>query len=291
MRLTPIQFLVKSHADKLLYFRDAGPLASKRLDVPAAAEVLDFSKGCHPGPTANSFRIDPTSGPSSSWNIQACQVFAHDFRAARYPGTEGRAVMDASYEFYQLLPAFISHHAVASGFSDTQSYERFHELLSKRIRRHRVSYSFNHIYVDGCCGLNISKLGESRLKIANEVQDLREFLPVIRTLAEEDGMSSDERDEEDDRSLHSTRPFWRHSAVTDWLHSLDSIGSVAVHNPTRYQVRRQSSSKVDTESRVVRRLPVNFYDWSFLDNLDGSQYSDLDPKPAIVLELSDSLRR
>jgi hypothetical protein len=199
--------------------------------------------------------------------------------------------MDVSYEFHQLLPAFISHHAAASGFFDTQSYERFHEFLSKRIRRHRVGYHFGHVYVYGYCGLNVSKLGESRLKIANEVQDLREFLPVIRTLAEEDGMSSDERDEGNDRCLHSTRPFWRHSTVTGWLHSLDSIGSVAVHNPARYEVKRQPSTKVDMESRVVRGLPVNFYDWSFLDNLDGSQYSDLDPKPAIALELSDSLRR
>lgn len=282
------QLLVRSHADKLLYPRSPGPLAARRLDIPAAIEVLDFSTGCHPGPTINSFRIDPTSGPNSPWNIQACQVFAQDF-CAQYPHAEGRDFMEASYEFHKLLPDIISHHAVASGFSDIQNYERFHEILSKRIRRHRVGYPFS--CVNEHRELILSQLAESRLKITNEVQDLRGFLPVIRRLAEEDGMSSDEWDEGGDRRLHSTRPFWRHPAVTDWLHSIDSVGSTTVHSPARYEVKRQLSSKVDIESRVVKGLPVNFYDWNYLAGLDRSQYLDLDPKPAIALELNDSLLR
>ena len=124
----------------------------------------------------------------------------------------------------------------------------------------------------------------------NEVQDLRGFLSVIRLLAEEDGMSSDERDEGEGRCLRSTRPFWRHSSITDWLHGLDSIGSESGHNTTRYEVRRRSSSEVDVESRVVKGLPVNFYDWDYLNSLDRSQYSTLDPKPAIALELNHSHR-
>ena len=288
MWLTPIQYLVKYHADKLLYSRDAGPLASRRLNVPTAIEVLDFSKGCHPGPTIDSFRIDPASGPGSSWNMRVCQVFAQDFCAAQYPGAGGRATVDALYEFHQLLPTFISHHAVASGFPDVESYERFHEHLSKRIRRHRVCYPFD--YVDEDCELSVPymQLAESRLKIVNELQGLREFLPVIRRLAEEDGMSSDERD---GGELHSTRPFWRHSSVTNWLHSLDSIGSETVHNSVRCEVRRRSSSKVDMESHVVKGLPANFYDWNYLNSLDRSQYLDLDPGPVMALELNDSLWR
>ena len=223
--------------------------------------------------------------------MQACQVFAQDFCAAQYTDAEGGAFVDASYEFHRLIPALISHHAVASGFSDTQSYERFHEFLSKRIRRHRVGCSFYHTHVNEFCELSVYQLGESRLNIVNEVQDLREFLPFIRHLVEEDGMSSDERDEGDGRCFLSTRPFWRHSSVTDWLHSLDSIGSAVVHNTARYEVRRRSSSKVDTGSRAVKGLPVNFYDRNYLENLDGPQYLDLDPKPAIALKLSDPLWR
>lgn len=125
----------------------------------------------------------------------------------------------------------------------------------------------------------------------NEAQDLREFLPIIRRLAEEDGMSSDERDVDDDRCLHSTRPFWRNSSITDWLESLDSIGSRSVNTVVRYQVLRRRSSKVDVGSQVVKGLPINFYDVNYLNTLDRSQYLDLDPKPAVSLGFNSSVRR
>ena len=137
--LTLVQSAVKSHATKLLYPRDTGPLAPLKLNIPVAAEVLDFGKGSHIGPTIGNFRVDPTSAPSSAWNLRACQVFAQDFFAARYPEAEGKTVMDVSYEFYQLVPDFISHHATASGFADVPSYQGFHESLTKHLRRHRVS--------------------------------------------------------------------------------------------------------------------------------------------------------
>ena len=129
---------MKSHAEKVLYSRNGGPLTPLKLDVPEAVEVLDFLAGDHPGPMINRLRIDPTSGPDSWWNLRACQVFAQSFFAARYPNVEGKTLMDASYEFYQLLPTFSSQHAATSGFPDTQSYTRFQESLTKHIRRHRV---------------------------------------------------------------------------------------------------------------------------------------------------------
>jgi hypothetical protein len=125
----------------------------------------------------------------------------------------------------------------------------------------------------------------------NEVQDLREFFPIIRHLAEEDGMSSDERDAGDDRCLYSTRPFWRNSSITDWLQNIDSIGSGSINTTARYEVKRQRSSKVDTESRVVKGLPVNFYDASYLSTLDESQHLCLDLKPAVSIEFNSSVRR
>ena len=39
----------------------------------------------------------------------------------------------------------------------------------------------------------------------------------------------------------------------------------------------------------MKGLPVNFYEWSYLESLGESQYLDLDPKPAMSLELSDPL--
>ena len=125
----------------------------------------------------------------------------------------------------------------------------------------------------------------------NEVQDLRQFLPIIRHLSEEDGMSSDERDAGDDRCLHSTRPFWRNSSITEWLHTIDSIGRASVNPTVRYEVKRRRSSEVDMESRVVKGLPVNFYDACYLSALDESQYLDLGPKPAVSLGFNSSIRR
>ena len=133
-----------SHAEKMLHSRNGDPTMSLKLDVPEAVEVLDFLVGGHPGPTSDRLRIDPAAGPNSWWNLRACQVFAQDFLAARYPDTEGKTFMDVSHEFYQLLPAFGSHHAVASGFPDVRSYTKFQELLTKRIRRHRVRQPFGN---------------------------------------------------------------------------------------------------------------------------------------------------
>jgi len=45
------------------------------------------------------------------------------------------------------------------------------------------------------------------------------------------------------------------------------------------------------ESRVVKGLPVNFYDWNYLSSLDRSQYLDLNPKPALPLTLSVPIQR
>ena len=109
-----------------------------KLDIPTAADILDFRKGTHPGPTAGRLRIDATSGPESAWNLQACQVFARDFFATRYPEAQGKSFMDAWHEFYRLIPLFISRHATGSGFADTKSYGRFQELVAKHTRKHQV---------------------------------------------------------------------------------------------------------------------------------------------------------
>lgn len=104
-------------------------------------------------------------------------------------------------------------------------------------------------------------------------------------------MSSDERDTDDARYLHSSRPFWRHDSVTEWLHSLDSVGARISNGVVQHEERRRRSSKIDTESRVVKGLPVNFYDWSYLCGLDRSQYLDLDLKPAFPLTLSTPIQQ
>lgn len=101
-------------------------------------EIIDFRRGSHPGPTIKHFSIDVTSGPGSTWNLRACQVFSHDFCAREYPEASGKTHVDASYEFYRLLPSFLWLHAAAVGFEHPQRLERFHELFARQARKYRV---------------------------------------------------------------------------------------------------------------------------------------------------------
>ena len=120
-------------------YRDGGERrTSFKLDIPTEVETLDFRNGTHPGPVVDRFRIDATCGPNSAWNLRACQVFAQDFCATRYPEARKKTFMDALHEFYRLIPTFTSRHAIGSGFVDTKSYERFQESMAKHARRHQV---------------------------------------------------------------------------------------------------------------------------------------------------------
>ena len=103
-------------------------------------------------------------------------------------------------------------------------------------------------------------------------------------------MSSDEQGDDDGGDLHSSRPFWRHSSVTDLLHSIDQIGANRETSSGTAQngYKRRRSSKVDEESRVVKGLPTNFYDWNYLCRIDRSRHLEIDPKPPLDIELSDS---
>ena len=139
------QSRVKSHAEKLLFPIGAALSPPSRLHCPGIVEVIDFGQGSHPGPTIDHFYIDATSGPGSSWNLRACQVFATDFCAAKYPEAFGKTHMDVSYEFYRLLPSFLSQNAAAKGFENPQRLGRFHEVLARQVRKHRVR-------VDSCFG-------------------------------------------------------------------------------------------------------------------------------------------
>ena len=121
-----------------MYSHRGRTIVPPKLDVPEVAEVLNFLVDGHPGPTSGCLRIDPASGPNSRWNLRACEVFAQDFSAAQYPDADGKTLMDASHEFYRLIPTLSSRHAVASGFTDVQSYVKFQESFAKHIRRHQV---------------------------------------------------------------------------------------------------------------------------------------------------------
>jgi hypothetical protein len=136
---------VRSHAEKLLLPVGATLSPSSSPRCSGVVEVVDFGRGSHPGPTIDRFCIDAAYGIGSGWNARACQVFAYDFCSAKYPEAIGKTHVDASYEFYRLLPSFLSRHAAAAGFGHPQRLERFHELFARQVRKQRVRILVLHL--------------------------------------------------------------------------------------------------------------------------------------------------
>lgn len=104
-------------------------------------------------------------------------------------------------------------------------------------------------------------------------------------------MSLDERGPDNDRHFYSVRPHWREESVTRWLHSLDYIHSQKYDRDFQSAGHREPSGKVDTDCKVVKGLPSNFYDWSYLNSLERYKYEGLDLRPLVSLEFCSSIKR
>jgi len=222
--------------------------------------VVDFEQGMNPGPTVENFRIDPASGPDSKWNARSGQIFADDFCATGYPEAVGKSFTDVLSEFRVLLPAISTEVAIAAGLGDLQSYRRFSGSFERRLRADRKA--------------------ESRLRAASMSKDPRTFAPIVKKLVEDDSMSCDEKDA--DGYLHAVSPSWRSAPATRWLRSLDKSPSHS-HDPASMKVSAEGTG-ASVGLRVPRSLPVNFYSPVYLHSLDGIQYADLDPQPAVDIE-------
>lgn len=244
------------HAQKMLRSRvSLGTPAHAQCTVTSMTiAVVDYKHGVNPGPTMESFYVDPTSGPDSKWNARSGQIFADDFCATGYPEAAGKGFADALSEFRILLPAISTNLAIAAGFKDLQSYRRFSGPLERRLRADRKA--------------------ESRLRAAGMSNDSRTFVPIVRRLVEDDGMSCDEKDT--NGHVCSIPPPWRSVSATRWLRSLDRSPPYP-HESTSIEGIKERV----TGSRVPRSLPVNFYDPAYLHSLDRVQYVDLDPQPAV----------
>jgi hypothetical protein len=221
-----------------------------------AIAVADYEHGMGPGPTAGNFRVDAASGPNSKWNARVGQIFVDDFCATEYLEVAGKGFADALSEFRTLLPAISTDLAIAAGFENLESYRRFSRSFARKLK--------------------VDRKAESRLSAVNGLKDAHRFVPIVRKLVEDDGMSCDEEDA--DGHIHAIPPTWRSVSATRWLRSLDK-SPLYPHG--------SASEKVSAEvvgSRVPRSLPANFYDSVYLHSLDGVQYADLDPQPAVDIE-------
>lgn len=206
------------------------------------------------------FRIDAASGPDSKWNVRASQVFTDDFCASNYQEATGKGFADVLSEFRTLLPAISADLATAAGFENLESYRRFSRSFARRLRADRKA--------------------ESRLSATNRLNDPYRFIPIVRKLVEDDGMSCDEEDT--DGHVHAVPPTWRSVSATRWLRSLDK-SPLHPHPSVSTEVSIKGIREPEG-SRVPRSLPVNFYNPVYLHSLDGVQYANLDPQPAINIE-------
>ena len=222
--------------------------------------VVDYEHGMNPGPTVENFRIDTTSGPDSKWNARSGQIFADDFCATGYPEAAGKGFAAVLSEFRLLLPVFSADLATAAGFKDLQSYRYFSRSFKRRLRADRKA--------------------ESRLRAANVSNDPNTFVPIVRKLVEDDGMSCDEKDT--DGRIYTVPPFWRSVSATTWLRNLDK----SPPHPQDSAMRKMPIEGIKelVGLRVPRSLPVNFYNPTYLHSLDGAQYIDLDPQPPVDVE-------
>ena len=222
-----------------------------------AIAVVGYEHGTNPGPAIGDFRIDAASGPESKWNARVSQIFADDFCATDYPEAAGKGFADVLSEFRTLFPAVSVDHAIAAGFENLESYRQFSRSFRKRLRADCKA--------------------ESRLGVATRLNDPHRFVPIVRKLVEDGGMSCDEEDT--DGHVHAVPPTWRSVCATKWLQSLDGP-SLRPHGPasrkTHADVIREPA-----ESRVPRSLPANFYNPAYLRTLDGAQYADLDPQSVV----------
>ena len=226
-----------------------------------AIAVAGYERGTDPGPAMGDFRIDAASGPESKWNARASQVFANDFCDTGYPEATGKGFSDVLSEFRILFPEVSADLAIAAGFGNLGSYQRFSRSFARRLRADRKA--------------------ESRLGAANKLNDPYRLVPIVRKLVEDDGMSCDEEDT--DGRVYAIPPIWRSVSATSWLRSLDGP-SLRSHGFVSKKVPADLIRK-PLVSRVPRSLPANFYNPVYLQTLDGAQYADLDPQSAVDIEL------
>ena len=223
--------------------------------TPMVTAVVDYESGLNPGPTLRNFCVDAASGPYSKWNVRASHVFADDFCAIEYSEAVGRDYADVLSEFRALLPAISVDLAIAAGFENLESYRRFARPFLGRLRAARKA--------------------ESRLSAVGQLNGRNKLVPIVRKLVEEDGMSCDKEDT--DGRVRVVPPTWRSAFATNWLRSLDK----SPLHPHGFEGWARESVK----ARVPKSLPVNFYSPVYLHSLDEVQYADLDPQPAVHVEI------
>jgi hypothetical protein len=130
---------------------------------------------------------------------------------------------------------------------------------------------------------------ENRLRPDGTIDEAWDFLYKLVTMLHQEGMSSDESDNEGGESKYwvKTRQ-WRSRDLNRYLHRIDLdanrttvYGHARPGNPPRQRKRRANATL--SHSRAVPNLPINFYDKTWYATLQNRDKKALQSRPALPL--------
>ncbi|KAI6139240.1 hypothetical protein BKA82DRAFT_3988756 [Pisolithus tinctorius] len=278
-RINVLQENVRQHAVHLLGRGNKWrpfPMAS----VVSSQETALYAATGRGGPTAEDFRLDFQGPLSSDWNKRATEVFAsHFFECGWYGSPNKSAIKKVFRTHLRTLRAQYTDLQADSDPDDEQlQIKRDEEKENARDQRRR---SLRHRRANAC----------------SAHLDLAHFKPLWKTLPH-DAMSGDESDHLPGLKRYAiTRLNWRSQMATDWLRVFDLI-----HLSTRFNANgrakrgafphtRVPSRRVESAGAAVPGLPSNFYDSTWLLNLDDDDKVRLNILPEVDLSHTEAVLR
>jgi len=249
--------------------------------VASAAELHAFKFRRAGGPSLEDFRLDlaDKASPTSPWNIRAAEVFAEDFIACGWYSCSNKDFIQSTFRTHMIQ--LKAQYVLLSEVSDEEpSIEELDEKRVKAREQRRRSVFYRRW---GACDVH---------------PDLFRFRPLFETMTMQ-AVSGDETDHVNGQVRYAETSIpWRSILARVFLRTFDRI-----HLSTRFTSagrataggwphRRVPSKRVERSWKLVKGLPVNFYDPVWLkENLDEHEQRQLNMQPAVDLSFTPSIER
>ncbi|KAI6138876.1 hypothetical protein BKA82DRAFT_3989288 [Pisolithus tinctorius] len=259
-RINVLQENVRQHAVHLLGRGNKWrpfPMAS----VASSQETALYAATGRGGPTAEDFCLDFQGPLSSDWNKCATEVFASHFFECGWYGSPNKSA------------------------------------IKKVFRTHLCTLRAQYTDLQADSDPDDEQLQIKRDEEKENARDQRRHSPLWKTLPH-DAMSGDESDHLPGLKRYAiTRLNWHSQMATDWLRVFDLI-----HLSTRFNANGQAkrgafphtrvpSCWVESAGAAVPGLPSNFYDSTWLLNLDDDDKVRLNILPEVDLSHTEAVLR
>ncbi|KAI0351856.1 hypothetical protein OH77DRAFT_1410198 [Trametes cingulata] len=235
--------------------------------LPAEEDLVDYDPYDGPCCTAENFRPDLDSTPSSAWNRSIIEVFVEHFMD-RKPS----APQDRVEELFEGHLKYLCQRWQEGTKLDEATLRRRAKLMRRAERQRNLYYR--------------------RLMVAEAYGPLRRHIPMLKALGVH-GMSSDESDHRNGSVQYGVfKKEWRHPAVTPWVRVFDSLyrrlrfNAVQLNTPGSHPHKRSYSDIVSTRHSPVKCLPTNAYDPQWLRKLNVYDRKQLRVKEDVQYEFT-----